>query len=61
MPIINPIADFTEESAAWRHDFHAHPEPGYEVRRSVVQVAELLTSFGVDEVATAGGRAGVEA
>ena len=59
MPIINSIADMHEEITAWRRDFHAHPEVLYEVHRTAAKVAELLESFGVDEVATGIGRTGV--
>jgi len=59
MPINNRIADLTNEIAGWRHDFHAHPELQYDVHRTAARIAELLTSFGVDEVATGIGRTGV--
>ena len=61
MPVVNRIAEFQPEIAAWRQDFHAHPELQYEVHRTAARVAELLTSFGVDEVATGIGRTGVVA
>lgn len=59
MPILNRINDLAEEITAWRHDFHAHPELMYEVHRTAARVAELLQSFGVDEVATGLGQSGV--
>lgn len=59
MPINNRIADLTDEIAGWRHDFHAHPELQYDVYRTAARIAELLTSFGVDEVATGIGKTGV--
>ncbi len=59
MPIINRIAEFADEVAEWRRDFHAHPELQYDVHRTAGKVAELLKSFGVDEVATGIGRTGV--
>ena len=31
----------------WRHDFHLHPELGFEEHRTSAKVAELLTDFGV--------------
>ena len=58
-PINNRIADLVPEVTAWRHDFHAHPEILYDVERTAGRVAELLRSFGVDEVATGLGRTGV--
>ncbi|AKR54296.1 amidohydrolase [Devosia sp. H5989] len=59
MPVINRIAEFHPEIAAWRRDFHANPETQYDVVRTAGKVAELLESFGVDEVATGIGRTGV--
>ncbi|MEX0628068.1 MAG: M20 aminoacylase family protein [Cucumibacter sp.] len=59
MPVINRFADLHAEIAEWRQDFHAHPELMYDVHRTAARVAELLRSFGVDEVATGIGRTGV--
>jgi len=59
MPVINRIAEFSEEIIGWRHDFHAHPETLYDVHRTAGRVAELLRSFGVDEVVEGIGRTGV--
>ncbi len=59
MPIINRVADLTAEITEWRRDLHAHPELMYDVNRTAGKVAELLASFGVDEVVTGIGRTGV--
>jgi amidohydrolase len=59
MPVINRVADLQPEIVGWRHDFHRHPELLYDVERTASRVAELLGSFGVDEVATGIGRTGV--
>jgi amidohydrolase len=59
MPVINRVADFAAEIADWRQDFHTHPELLYEVNRTAGKVADLLRSFGVDEVVTGIGRTGV--
>jgi len=59
MPIVNRIAALTDEIAAWRHDFHEHPELLYEVHRTAGIVAERLREFGCDEVVTGIGRTGV--
>ena len=59
MPIVNRLADMHDEIAAWRHDFHQHPELLYEVHRTSASVAERLKGFGLDEVATGIGRTGV--
>jgi amidohydrolase len=61
MPVINRISEFADEVAGWRRDFHAHPELGYDVHRTAGRVAELLESFGVDEIVTGIGRTGVVA
>jgi amidohydrolase len=61
MPIINRIAEFADEIAAWRQDFHAHPEILYAVERTAGIVAEKLTAFGCDEIVTGIGRTGVVA
>ncbi|MGY3454336.1 amidohydrolase [Bradyrhizobium sp. USDA 4353] len=59
MPILNSIAALTDDMAAWRHDFHEHPELMYEVHRTAGIVAERLREFGCDEVVTGIGRTGV--
>jgi len=59
MPIVNRLADFQDDIAAWRHDLHRHPEILYEVHRTAATVAEKLAEFGVDEVVTGLGRTGV--
>lgn len=61
MPVINRIAEFADEIAAWRQDFHAHPEILYEVERTAGIVADKLREFGCDEVITGIGRTGVVA
>ena len=40
----------TREMTAWRHDLHAHPEFGFEERRTAALVAERLRGFGLDAV-----------
>jgi hippurate hydrolase len=52
MPIINRIADFHDDMTAWRRDFHAHPEIGFQEHRTSAIVADKLRGFGVDEVVT---------
>lgn len=59
MPIIHRVAELADEVASWRRDFHQHPELLYEVHRTAGRVAELLLSFGCDEVVTGIGRTGV--
>lgn len=59
MPIVNRLADLADEITAWRRDFHENPEILYETVRTSGKVAELLESFGLDEVTTGIGKAGV--
>lgn len=59
MPILNRAAELAEDAKVWRRDFHQHPELMYDVHRTAAKVAELLQSFGVDEVVTGIGRTGV--
>jgi hippurate hydrolase len=59
MPVLNRLADRTDEIAEWRHDLHAHPELQYEVHRTAGVVADKLRVFGCDDVVTGIGRTGV--
>jgi hippurate hydrolase len=47
------------ELTAFRRDLHAHPELGYEEKRTAGRVAEALRLFGVDEIHTGIGKTGV--
>ncbi|WP_305989558.1 M20 aminoacylase family protein [Roseibium sp. MMSF_3544] len=59
MPIVNRLADLADEITVWRRDLHENPEVLYETVRTAGKVAELLESFGVDEVTTGIGKTGV--
>ena len=48
MPIVNRIADFHADLAAWRHEIHAHPETAFEEKRTADFVASRLQDFGVE-------------
>ncbi len=61
MPVINRIAEFSDEVAAWRRHLHENPELGYEEHHTSAFVAERLRAFGVDEVVTGIGKTGVVA
>jgi hippurate hydrolase len=52
MPILDHIAAFHDEMAAWRRHLHQNPELGFEEHETAAFVAEKLKSFGVDEVHT---------
>ncbi len=58
-PIPNSIAAQAGELAEWRHDFHRHPELGYQEQRTAAKVAERLAAFGLDGVETGIGGTGV--
>jgi len=58
MPVLDQIANFTDELIAIRRDFHEHPELGMEEVRTSGIVAKLLTEWGV-EVHTNIGKTGV--
>ncbi len=59
MPILNRIADRSDEVAAWRRHLHAHPELQYDTHLTAAFVAERLRGFGVDAVVTGIGLTGV--
>ena len=59
MPVLNRVAEFQPEIAAWRRDFHAHPEVLFDVHRTAGIVADKLREFGCDEVVAGIGRTGV--
>ncbi len=59
MPIVNRVAAMHEEVTAWRRDFHAHPELGFDVHRTAGIVADKLRAFGCDEVVPGVGQTGV--
>ena len=59
MPVKNRFAELLPEITAWRRDFHEHPELLFDVHRTAGKVADLLRSFGCDEVVEGIGRTGV--
>ena len=59
MPVINRIAEFHADMAAWRQDLHRHPELALQEVRTSGVVQERLRSFGVDEIITGIARTGV--
>ena len=50
MPVLNRIADFAPEMAAWRQHLHRNPELGFACHKTAAFVAERLRDFGVDEI-----------
>ena len=59
MPVKNRFAELQTDIAAWRRDFHEHPELLFDVHRTAGIVADKLRAFGCDEVVTGIGRTGV--
>ncbi len=50
MPVINRIADMSDEMKGWRHWLHRHPELQFDLPQTANFVAERLREFGVDEI-----------
>ncbi|WP_158813084.1 amidohydrolase [Methylocapsa sp. S129] len=48
-----------KEMTEWRHDLHAHPEFGFEEKRTAAFVAAKLRGFGLDEIAEGIGGTGI--
>ncbi len=59
MKLPEPIVRMHDELTAWRRDFHAHPELGFEETRTSDLVAERLAAFGGIEVHRGLGKTGV--
>ena len=59
MPIKNRFAELYPTIVKWRHDFHRNPELQYELPKTASKVADLLRSFGCDEVVEGIGKSGV--
>ncbi len=59
MPIKNRLADLHEEITGWRRDIHQNPELLFDTHRTSALVADKLSEFGCDEVATGIGKTGV--
>jgi amidohydrolase len=53
------LAALTEEMTVWRRELHAHPEFGFEERRTAGFVADKLRAFGLDAVTEEVGGTGV--
>lgn len=47
------------DMTAWRRDLHAHPEFGFEEKRTAAFVAARLREFGLDDVTEGVGGTGV--
>jgi amidohydrolase len=59
MELIPGVVELHEEMIAWRRDIHRHPEMCFSEVRTAAKIADLLRSFGADEVLEGVGRTGV--
>ncbi|CUH41791.1 M20 aminoacylase family protein [Ruegeria atlantica] len=50
MPVVNRIADYSADMAAWRKHLHSIPELEFECHETAAFVADRLREFGVDEL-----------
>lgn len=50
MPVINRIADYTNDMTAWRRHLHTIPELMFECHRTAAFVVERLREFGITEI-----------
>ncbi|RBW57690.1 M20 aminoacylase family protein [Ruegeria sp. A3M17] len=50
MPVVNRIADYSADMAAWRQHLHSIPELEFECHETAAFVADRLREFGVDEL-----------
>ncbi|MEW6703526.1 MAG: M20 aminoacylase family protein [Pseudomonadota bacterium] len=55
------LVDWHGELTAFRRDLHAHPELGFEERRTSGRVAEALQACGIEQIHTGIGKTGVVA
>ncbi|WP_207100415.1 M20 aminoacylase family protein [Paracoccus shandongensis] len=61
MPVLNRIAEFSDDMTAWRRHLHRHPELGFDCFGTAAFVAERLRAFGVDEIHDGIGKSGLVA
>ena len=48
MPVINRIADYTDEMQKWRRHLHENPELMFECHNTAAFIAQKLRDLGVD-------------
>ena len=59
MPVLNRIAEFSDDMTQWRRHLHRHPELGFDCYQTAAFVAERLCDFGVDEIHNGIGQSGI--
>lgn len=50
MPVVNRIADFSDDMKTWRRYLHQHPELSFDCHNTAAYVVERLREFGVEEI-----------
>lgn len=61
MPVINRIAEFYNDMAAWRQHIHQNPELGFDCFKTAEFIVARLKEFGIDEVTEGWAKTGVVA
>ena len=61
MPVVNRIAEFTEEMKIWRRHLHQYPELGFDCHDTAAYVVERLKGFGINDIHTGIAKSGVVA
>lgn len=61
MPVINRIASYAPDMAAWRQHLHQNPELGFECHETAAFVEQQLRSFGITEIHTGIAKTGIVA
>jgi len=50
MPVLNRIADYSDDLTAWRRHLHAHPETRFDCEETAGFIVERLRGFGITEI-----------
>ncbi len=61
MPVINRIASYAQDMAAWRQHLHQNPELGFECHETAAFVEQQLRAFGITEIHTGIAKTGIVA
>ena len=61
MPVLNRIADYSEEMKGWRRHLHANPELMFECHNTAAFIIDRLGEMGVDEIHPGIARTGIVA
>jgi len=61
MPVLNRIADFSDEMKGWRQHLHRHPELAFDCHQTAAYIVARLEEIGVDEIHTGIAQSGIVA